>query len=291
MITITRYVLLVLALIFAKTSLLQAQEFKGIATYQSKMIMDTEMDSTAVKEMGAEMAKAIQNALQTAGEAEFTLQFTRTESLYEEVKQLEKPQPKMEGLSITISGDGSAYGTTYKDLEKGTYLREDEIQGKEFLISDDLEKWDWKITGEQKKIGNYTAIKATYLIPKPELTEEEKKEKKEKEQKEGVSILDSIPQEDTVVTAWFTPELPVQNGPGSYHGLPGLILEVSDGSTILLCTKVELNPEKFKLKKPKNGKKISLSDFEELREKKQKEMMERFKGRRSGDTQVIMIGG
>ena len=68
---------------------------------------------------------------------------------------------------------------------------------------------------------------------------------------------------DVEVVAWFTPEIPVSSGPSWYQGLPGLILEVSDDDTTILCTKIVMNPkEKTKIKRPKKEKlfpiKISL---------------------------------
>ena len=52
-----------------------------------------------------------------------------------------------------------------------------------------------------------------------------------------------------VVTAWYTLDIPVSHGPGDYWGLPGLILEISDDNTQILCTKIVMNPkEKVDLK-------------------------------------------
>jgi GLPGLI family protein len=33
---------------------------------------------------------------------------------------------------------------------------------------------------------------------------------------------------DVTITAWYTPEIPVNQGPENYWGLPGLILEIND---------------------------------------------------------------
>jgi GLPGLI family protein len=50
------------------------------------------------------------------------------------------------------------------------------------------------------------------------------------------------------------PEIPVSQGPEGYWGLPGLILEVNDGKTVLLCSKVVLNPKvKAEIKAPSKG--------------------------------------
>jgi predicted GIY-YIG superfamily endonuclease len=48
------------------------------------------------------------------------------------------------------------------------------------------------------------------------------------------------------ITAWYTPEIPINQGPENYWGLPGLILEVTDGKTVILCSKLVLNTKEKK---------------------------------------------
>ena len=65
------------------------------------------------------------------------------------------------------------------------------------------------------------------------------------------------------IEAWYTLDIPVPHGPREYWGLPGLILQVSDGTMTYLCTKVVLNPEKgIRIKKPRRGKKITAEQFD-----------------------------
>lgn len=290
-----RSIIVFMVLAFAKAEFSKAQQdFNAIATYQTKMIMkqsEKVEDSTDAKDqMSAELKDAVKKALATAGQAEFTLNFTKNESIYKKVQELAKPKPQTSGVSVTIMGGGSTYRTTYKNLTDGYFKREDDIMGKEFLIKDDLEHYNWKVTGETKQIGNYTVIKAV-LVPK-ELTAQEKEElEKQKEElkdtkKTGLFSMISVENNETV--AWFTPQIPVSNGPGEFHGLPGLILEVKDGNTIILCSKIEINPEKFKIDEPKKGKKITLEKFNKLQKKKSEEQMQRFKN--SGSS-VRFIGG
>ena len=116
------------------------------------------------------------------------------------------------------------------------------------------------MTGESKKIGQYTCFKATY-------------EKKVKEKVFSFGSWDnnkSAGRFKTVeVVAWFTPEIPVSSGPSWYQGLPGLILEVNDDKTTILCTKIVINPkEKAKIKRPRKGKVISNQDFVILQDEK-----------------------
>jgi GLPGLI family protein len=45
--------------------------------------------------------------------------------------------------------------------------------------------------------------------------------------------MDAIELPKVTITAWYTPEIPVSQGPEGYWGLPGLILEVNDGKTTI----------------------------------------------------------
>ena len=63
--------------------------------------------------------------------------------------------------------------------------------------SEDL-KFDWKISNEKQKIGSYNAQKATTDFG-------------------GRKWI-----------AWFTTDIPLQDGPYKFHGLPGLIVKIED---------------------------------------------------------------
>jgi GLPGLI family protein len=61
-----------------------------------------------------------------------------------------------------------------------------------------------------------------------------------------------------MVTAWYTPEIPVNQGPDKYWDCR-FDLEVNDGKKVILCSKVVLNPKtKSEIKAtPTKGKEIS----------------------------------
>ena len=84
---------------------------------------------------------------------------------------------------------------------------------------------------------------------------------------------------DLIQPIAVTPEIPVNQGPEGYWGLPGLILEVNDGQTTILCSKVVLNPkEKAEIKAPTSGSVTNQKDFDETVMKKLKEVQEMRQG-------------
>jgi GLPGLI family protein len=95
------------------------------------------------------------------------------------------------------------------------------------------------------------------------------------------NFLDAVEvPKEIVITAWYTPEIPVSQGPEGYWGLPGLILEVNDGRTTILCSKVVLNPkDKVEIKPITKGKVVSQKEYDDAVMKKMEEWREMNQGR------------
>ncbi len=271
-----------------------AQEFYGVATYMSKQKMDTSwMDSDRMKQMPAERRKQIEERMKKMGEKTYVLTFNRNESMYKEEKELAAPGNDRGGWGNFMGS--SMGGDKYKNLNSQMWSEQRDMFGKMFLVQDSIPQLDWKITGETKMIGQYQAIKATAIKENDALDwssmrrkrDDDKKEEDKKEKDEAnssTSLLDMVEQDETTeVTAWFTPQIPVQHGPGDYAGLPGLILEVSAGNTVLLCSKIELNPEnREEIEPATKGKEISEEEYAELFTEKMQEMRQRWRGGRGG---------
>jgi GLPGLI family protein len=247
-----------------------AQEFQGKAEYFSKRVFTEKIElnkATGENEMSPEMEKAFQDAIKSASEKQYTLSFNKSECLYEEQEQLEKPEaPANGGFSISVAFSGE--GKKYLNLKDKISIEEADIFGKEFLIVEPLEKPDWKLLNETKKIGDYNCFKAELIVQATEKQKEEYKEFLKKEETKPALFKMDEPKDKTIV-AWYTPEIPVSFGPNKYWGLPGLILEINEEETIILCSKVTLsNKEKSKIKVPNTGEKVTQKKFDEIQKKK-----------------------
>lgn len=199
-------------------------------------------------------------------------------------------------------------GTNYKNVKQKTYSVDKEFMGKEFLIKDSLPNYAWKMESETKLIGGYTCFKATAVRPVSQSdfrnfrSKKEKKEPKEEAKTDAGAVKEEstpnktnfmedfeLPKEITI-TAWYSPEIPINQGPENYWGLPGLILEVNDGKTIILCSKIVLNSkEKAEIKEPTTGKVISQKEYDETVVKKMEEFRQMNQGKGgNGGMQIRM---
>lgn len=257
-----------------------AQDFQGVATYESKTA--TPELPKGDRNITPEMEKMIKERMKKALEKTFILTFNRSESTYLEEEKLDAPGDNG-GMRMMASFMGGG-GKHYKNIKEKRFAMEKEIMGKEFLIDDTLPKIKWALQAETKKIGDYTCYKATAMVPTDKSDFRNMRPKKEEAKKEGSEPAKTenkttnfmanmeMPKE-VAITAWYTPDIPVSTGPANYWGLPGLILEVSDGQTTILCSKIVLNPkEKAVIKKPVTGSKVTQAQYEEVVTKKVEEM-------------------
>lgn len=83
-----------------------------------------------------------------------------------------------------------------------------------FYTEDYPVKIDWKLTGDKKKIHNYNCQKAVGTF------------------------------RGRTYEAWFTPEIPIKEGPYKFGGLPGLILEISDTQKHYVYTSIGIESPK-----------------------------------------------
>ena len=265
-------------------STMLAQDFTGIATYKTQRKVDIQLDST----VNDAMQEQIQAMLKKQFQQEYTLEFDKNQGVYKRVQKLDdKTTIGGGGMQIVVAGSGNN-NVRYSNAAENRLVYKNEIFGKIFLIKDQLEEQNWVMTKETKNIGEYLCFKATY--------EDTREVRSFSTGEDGEEPGETVTEETITVTAWYTPQIPVKLGPDEYHGLPGLILEVSDGTTTMLCSKVVLNPnDGVDLTEPSSGKEVTQAEFEEIMDAKMKEMNEQFQsdGRRNGQHRgmQIRIGG
>lgn len=250
-----------------------AQSFQGKAIYKSKSKMQ-------LGNWGARMSEAqkkqVAARLKNRLEKTYILTFNMQEAMFLE-------DDKIDAISGATDSWGSYFsrGHQYKNVKENKLIQAQEFYGKRFLVKDDLYKINWKMGTESKKIGQYTCYKAKAFVPKIELdwynfswSDLRNKNNDNTENSEENLI---------VVEAWYTPQIPVSQGPAEFWGLPGLILEVSSGNTTLLCTEIEINnTQQIAIAPPSKGTEITKIDYNSTVKKKMVEMRNNRMGRRRG---------
>jgi GLPGLI family protein len=282
------------ALLGLSTFMATAQkDFQGMAVYESKTsTSEFAKNFDGNKDMTPEMKTQIMERMKKMFEKTYILNFDKSASIYKEEEKLDAPGQQGGGrMMASFMGGG---GTYYKNVKEKQYTVDKEVFGKEFLIKDSLPNLKWVLSDESKKIGDYTCFKATAVKeasktdfrnyrrkkeePKKE-TEEGKVDKKaaeeKKEEKKTNFFAEIDMPKEVTVTAWYCPEIPVNQGPDEYWGLPGLIMEVNDGKAVIMCSKLVLNvKEKIEIKAPTGGDKVTQKEYDDIMMKKMKEMSE-----------------
>ena len=239
----------ILTIIIISSSLLGvSQNTSGIITY--KETTNFQIDMADLEEQGiADFAAK----LPSSSSHKAQLVFTPEATLYSNLKEPKKEDNSEVQMIVMFSNPDNK---TYIDYSKNKVIEQQDFMGKMFLVNGELEKLNWKISGETKIVLNYPCIKAT--------------------------ITDSI----ETLEAWFTTEIPISIGPEKYGNLPGVILELSSKMTRKTITASDIKFQKIlasDMEIPSEGKKVSKAKYEKIVESKIKEMQLEFGGSHSGD--------
>jgi GLPGLI family protein len=266
-------------LLFISLVSFSQKNFQGKAYYESKTTID--MSNFGGGQLSEERKKQIADRMKSALEKSYILTFNQSESIYKEEDKLDSPS---QGGGMRFGMMSLSGGNQYKNVKEQQLLQENELFGKQFLIKDSLPKLSWELGSETKTIGQYlcfkaTAVKNVYGFDFSSFRRPENNDKPKDSTKTNTEEIKDAPRQ-VIVTAWYAPQIPVNQGPGEYWGLPGLILEVNADRTTILCSKIVLNPsEKDDIKIPSKGKEVTKTEYESIQKQKMEEMREMFRGR------------
>lgn len=159
------------------------------------------------------------------------LKFQGVNSFYQVNKKLNnEAQNNMTTIDI-FAGNKRVYFVDF--FKKVTLAQDCDLIGECYLIENNF--LDWQMTQKFKIIKGYKSYLAIAKI-------QGKKQK--------------------TINAWYTNEIPTNFGPMIYSGLPGLILELDDGSISYSVEKIQLNlKKKIKIEEKKKAPLVSKEDF------------------------------
>ena len=292
--TFSKKISLLLLIFF--TSQIFAQKFQGKAYYFSKSKMElgnwgARMSEAQKKQMEARMKPWLEKT--------YILTFNKQESIFKEDEKLEGGPG---GRAPSMWGSSFSAGLQYKNIKEKVFLQDQEFFGKKFLITEQMTPYKWKMGSETKKIGQYVCYKATTMRPASEISFTSTTPRKKKKKKDSISVaskapvavaeavvekdvekdIEEVSEKMVEVVAWYSPMIPVSQGPTEYWGLPGLILELNAGNTTMLCNKIVMNPEeKIEIKRPTKGEVVTKKQYNEIITGKMQEMRDN-RGRGSG---------
>jgi len=249
---------LTLAVLFTISMSAQTYEISYVKTVDEKFIMDSLMGKR-INMLPEQMKKEILSNM--VKPQEYTLTYSNGKSLY---KTKEEPKKKEDDEDDDLKvGQGGGFkfrfnrnmiaSILYKDQEKFISIKQQNIFDKQFLIQDSIKSLEWEITDKTRTVGEFTCKEATAKF------------------------------RNSTVTACYSEDIPINEGPDDFFGLPGLVVNVSFkdkrfGPTNIAMTEMRILPESIQLDAPKEGEKVTKEEFEKV----MKERTEGFRDQNRG---------
>jgi GLPGLI family protein len=195
---------------------------------EGKIVFEQKIDLH--RRMQDEQMKAMVPQFRTS---KFELNFADNQSMY----KMQEEEPDIAentgngGIVMRFGGANTEY---YRNFATQKQVEKRELGDKDYIIEDSLQHINWKLLDETKTILGYHCKKASGKTER-----------------------------GSDVDTWYTEEIPVSSGPETFHGLPGMILQVDINKEefVITAVNIEKSADKKELKVPAKGKKITPGEF------------------------------
>lgn len=176
-------------------------------------------------------------------EFRWKLTFLNNKAIFKGISVMGTTQ-KEEALLLMAEALVSVEKSYYTNIKRRKQIIESNFNYENYLINKSIDISTWKLTSNTKKIGNYLCYEAVRTI---KITNSKGK------------LIDRKQQ------VWYSSQIPVPFGPKEFVGFPGLVLQVTDGKTTFVATKITLNtPKKIVIKPPTKGNKVTEQEMKKI---------------------------
>lgn len=185
-------------------------------------------DVSKIKAKPEEVKKDIFKLYKNSKPVNAVLLVNKNKSKYFVEEELENEGSKKINFIALFAGSNSIQFT---DNSRKFNITQHDITGELLRISSPQK--EWILTKESKKINNYLCFKA--LI-----------------------------KGDSNVFAWYTPSIPLNHGPNSFSGVPGLVLELHFGKFYWIVRNIEFNHKDAEfIVEPTKGELITSQEYKD----------------------------
>jgi len=181
----------------------------------------------------------------------FELAFANSQSLWESIPDMEENNETTDegNGNFRVMRFGGGDDLTYHNFETGKSIQLRELNSRNYIVEDSIQKLNWKVSEETKII----------LGHKVQLAKTERYAMRSVMTMENGEMKRQMIPNSTVINAWMAMDIPVPTGPEFQGQLPGLILELDINNGQIVYNAIEIS-EKVNpsiIKEPKGNKHIT----------------------------------
>ncbi len=211
---------------------IHAQISNGVIEY-SVEILEIEQE----KKIDKKYSNLMSNSRNSSRNITFELLMSDNKFLFHHKNNLVSDNDKFYKMALIFVEGNDKF---FIDKKKDIYINQKSLLGELINIESKVPVISWILSDDRKLINGFQCKKAYFLVEK----ENQNRRYSEK------------------IIAWYTPEIPIDNGPKCYQGLGGLILELQEGNVVYKVSSINLSTLDQEIKKPESKILMTKEEFD-----------------------------